>query len=96
MNDATDVSAKLKQLGFDVVTATIRNRSEMTTAIREFGRRAAGTDAALLYFAGHGIAARGKSYLLPVGQSYSDEAEVEAEAVEVNSVLARSRRPAPS
>jgi tripartite-type tricarboxylate transporter receptor subunit TctC len=89
VNDATDVSAKLKQLGFDVVTATNRNRSQMTTAIREFGRRSAGADAALFYFAGHGIAVRGKNYLLPVGQSFSDEAEVETEAVEVNSVLAR-------
>jgi tripartite-type tricarboxylate transporter receptor subunit TctC/uncharacterized caspase-like protein len=89
VNDATDVSAKLKQLGFEVVTATNRNRSQMTTAVREFGRRAAGADAALFYFAGHGIAVRGKNFLLPVGQSFTDEAEVETEAVEVNSVLAR-------
>jgi len=89
VNDATDVAAKLKQLGFDVAMATNRNRSQMTTAIREFGRKAAGADTALFYFAGHGIAVRGKNYLLPVGQSFTDEAEVETEAVEVNSVLAR-------
>jgi formylglycine-generating enzyme required for sulfatase activity len=88
-NDAQDMSAKLRQLGFEVTALTDRNRSQMTSAIRDFGRRAAGADAALFYFAGHGIAVRGKNYLLPVGQSFADEAEVETEAVEVNSVLAR-------
>jgi formylglycine-generating enzyme required for sulfatase activity len=89
VNDANDISAKLRLLGFEVTTLTNRNRSQMTQAIRQFGLSASGAEAALFYFAGHGIQVRGRNYLLPVGQSFQSEAEVETEAVEVNSILAR-------
>jgi formylglycine-generating enzyme required for sulfatase activity len=88
LNDAQDLAAKLRGLGFDVTVATNRNRSQMTAAIRDFGLRAAGADAALFYFAGHGVQVRGRNFLLPVGQPFADEAEVETDAVDVNSVLA--------
>jgi uncharacterized caspase-like protein len=61
----------------------------MTLAIRDFGRSAVGAEAALFYFAGHGVQIRGRNYLLPVGQRFNDEAEVEADAVDVGTVLAR-------
>ncbi|OYU42675.1 MAG: hypothetical protein CFE44_22665, partial [Burkholderiales bacterium PBB4] len=80
---------KLKGLGFEVVLQTDRNRAQLTAAIRDFGRNAAGADAALFYFAGHGVQVRGRNYLLPVGQRFTDEAEVESDAVDVNNVLAR-------
>ena len=88
-NDAQDLADKLKSLGFDVTVQTDRNRSQLTAAIRDFGRSAAGADAALFYFAGHGVQVRGRNYLLPVGQRFGDEAEVESDAVDVNNVLAR-------
>lgn len=65
------------------------NRSDLTKAIRDFGRNASGADAALFYFAGHGVQVRGKNYLLPVGQQFREEADVETDAVDVNAVLAR-------
>ena len=89
VNDATDLSARLRQLGFEVTTLTNRNRSQLTAAIRDFGRAAAGADAALFYFAGHGVQVRGRNYLLPVGQKFREEADVETDAVDVNAVLAR-------
>jgi formylglycine-generating enzyme required for sulfatase activity len=89
VNDAQDVAAKLRGLGFDVTLLTNRNRSQMTTAIREFGRSSSGAEAALFYFAGHGVQVRGKNYLLPVGQRFADEAEVETDAVDTGAVLAR-------
>ena len=89
VNDAVDLSAKLRQLGFDVTTLTDRNRQQMTQAIRQFGLDSQGAEAALFYFAGHGVQVRGRNYLLPLGQRFVDEAEVEADAVEVGTVLAR-------
>lgn len=89
VNDAEDLSAKLRQLGFEVTTLTNRNRSQMTQAIVRFGQVAQGADAVLFYFAGHGAQVRGRNYLLPTGQRLQTEAEVEADAVDVNLVLAR-------
>ncbi len=89
VNDAQDLSDRLQGLGFEVTTATNRNRSQMTAAIRDFGTRAAGADVALFYFAGHGVQVRGRNYLLPVGQTFTDEAVVETDAVDVSNVLAR-------
>ena len=89
VNDASDLAARLRQLGFEVTTLTDRNRSQMTQAIVQFGRNAQGAEAALFYFAGHGVQVRGRNFLLPVGQSLQTEAEVEADGVDVNVVLAR-------
>ena len=68
VNDAVALSATLKRLGFQVTTLINRNRADLTSALRDFGRSAQGADAALFYFAGHGVQVRGKNYLLPVGQ----------------------------
>jgi formylglycine-generating enzyme required for sulfatase activity len=81
------MSAKLRSLGFEVTLLTNRNRGDLTTAVIDFGRRAAGADAALFYFAGHGVQVKGANYLLPVGRRFSEEAEVEGDAVEVRFVL---------
>ena len=87
VNDATDLATKLRTLGFEVTVLTDRSRSQMTQAIREFGLRAYGAEAALFYFAGHGVQVRGRNFLLPIGQRFADEAEVENDAVDVGNVL---------
>jgi uncharacterized caspase-like protein len=89
VNDAGDVAIKLRQLGFDVTTLTDLTRPQMTQAIRDFGLSSQGAEAALFYFAGHGVQVRGKNYLLPIGQRFATEADVETDAVDVNAVLAR-------
>jgi hypothetical protein len=89
VHDAVDLSAKLKELGFEVTMVTNHNRSQMTQAIIRFGAAAQGADAALFYFAGHGMQVRNRNYLLPVGQRFATEPEVEADAVEVSVILAR-------
>lgn len=89
VNDAEDIAAALRGLGFNVTQLSNRNRSQFTAAIRDFGRNAAGAEAALFYYAGHGVQVRGRNFLLPVGQRFVEEGEVETDGVEVNSVLAR-------
>ncbi len=96
VNDAQDLAQKLRQLGFVVTQLSDRNRSQMTQAIRDFGQVAKGAEAALFYFAGHGVQVRGKNYLIPIGQAFLDEAEIESDAVEVNNVLARIEEASPS
>ncbi len=88
-NDARDMAQALTRIGFNVTMLTDRNRAQMTQAIRNFGLAAAGAETALFYFAGHGVQVRGKNYLIPTGQRFADESEVEADAVDVNTVLGR-------
>ena len=79
----------LTRIGFNVTILTDRTRAQMTQAIRNFGLAAAGAETALFYFAGHGVQVRGKNYLIPTDQRFAEEGEVEADAVDVNTVLGR-------
>ena len=46
-NDAADMSAALRRLGFEVTTELDANRVELTEALRAFTRRSAGADVSL-------------------------------------------------
>ena len=47
-NDAVDMSATLRRLGFDVTTELEADRVELTEALRAFTRRSVGADLALV------------------------------------------------
>src|SRR5215468_5240178 len=52
-NDADDVSAVLKSLGFEVVTALDATKRGMEVKLQEFGRLTVNADSALFFYAGH-------------------------------------------
>ena len=54
-NDARDMSAALRRLGFEVTTELDADRVEMTDALRAFTRQSTGPDVSLVVYAGHGI-----------------------------------------
>lgn len=54
-NDAEDVAKALRGFGFEVIERKNLTLEGMNRAIAEFGSRIGGADAALFYFAGHGI-----------------------------------------
>ena len=63
-NDAADMSATLRRLGFEVTTELDAHRVELTEALRRFTRRSAGADVSLVFYAGHGIEMDGVNYLV--------------------------------
>ena len=65
-NDAIDMAAALKTLGFEVISGTDQNKRQMETLIREFGSKLANGGVGLFYYAGHGIQVNGYNYLVPV------------------------------
>ncbi|MGE0255762.1 MAG: caspase domain-containing protein [Alphaproteobacteria bacterium] len=87
VNDATDMAARLKALGFDVVTATNATRSQMAVAILDFQKRLAAGDEAVVFYAGHGVQVNGTNYLMPVDAEPGSEAEVEFVAIDLDRVL---------
>jgi len=88
-NDAKDVAAALRGLGFEVICKTDAGKRDMVEATRTFGRKSQGAEAALFFYAGHGMQVRGTNYLIPVDADVHSEAEVEFEGVDANRILAQ-------
>ncbi len=86
-NDARDVAAALKALGFDVTSGTNVNQRDMKRMIREFGLKLKGGGSGLFYYAGHGVQSKGRNYLIPVDANIQSEAEVEDSGVDAALVL---------
>jgi uncharacterized caspase-like protein/Flp pilus assembly protein TadD len=89
VNDARDMAAALRQLGFDVSSGENLNRRQMEDLIRSFGKKIRGGGVGMFYFAGHGVQVSGANYLIPVGATINGEAEVKYEAVDAGFVLAQ-------
>ncbi len=87
VNDATDMAATLKELGFKVILRLNANQQQMKEAIREFGDGLLNGGVGVFYYAGHGLQSRGRNYLVPVGAVLEREVYVESETVDANMVL---------
>lgn len=87
VNDATDLAAKLKKLGFTVTLK--KNASEdMEESIQKFGEQLRKGGVGLFFYAGHGVQNGGRNYLIPVGAKISKETDAKFRAVDVEMVLA--------
>ena len=89
VNDAADMAAALKGLGFNVTLYRNANHQTMENAIREFGgkfRRNRGVG--LFYYAGHGMQIGGVNYLIPVGARVDKPSDVKFQAVNADLILA--------
>ena len=82
-NDARDMSAALRRLGFEVTTEYDADRVELTEALRAFTRQSAGADVSLVFYAGHGIEMDGVNYLVPVDARLERDVDVRFETVTV-------------
>lgn len=81
LNDATDMSQVLKELGFEVITVKDANKKQMDQAIAQFKSALAKGGTGLFYYAGHGVQVGGENYLIPVDAMLNSEKDVEYEAV---------------
>ncbi len=90
VNDANDVSATLKELGFEVISGTNQTKKQIEDLIRQFGTRLADTKGVgLFFYAGHGISAGGVNYLVPVDADIQAEDEIEYASVSINFALGK-------
>lgn len=83
-NDATDIAAKLKTLGFQVFFATDQSKVGVKRLIREFGqslKRNGGMG--LFFYAGHGLQIEGENYLVPVDFNTQEAYEVTDQTVNI-------------
>jgi Caspase domain len=86
-NDADDMAVALKKIGFEVIAAKNVDKRSLEMAMGNFARRAQEADAALVYYAGHGIQYQGLNYLMPVDARLEDEYSVNYELTRIDDVL---------
>jgi hypothetical protein len=87
LNDAEDMAAALRQVGFTVIFERDGSKRSMEQAIAQFARQARESDAALFYYAGHGFQFRGQNYLMPVDAKLEDEFSLAFEMARVDDVM---------
>jgi uncharacterized caspase-like protein len=87
VDDSAALAALLKTAGFEVVQLENVGNADFRRAIREFTLGSRGADSAVVYFAGHGVEARGKSYLVPVDAALNLDIDVPDETISLDRVL---------
>jgi len=91
-NDAEDISAVLKGLGFEVVTAVNMTKRDMEIKLQQFARLAIDADSALFFYAGHAVQYHGRNYLMPIDAELEDELSIRFQTVSIETVSAALQR----
>lgn len=89
VGDAQAVAASLRALGYEVTIKENTSLRDLIEALREFAVRATSASVRLLFYAGHGIQAKGRNYLLPVDVEPQSEDEVAAKCADVGQFIDR-------
>ncbi|HYC26309.1 MAG TPA: caspase family protein [Roseiarcus sp.] len=85
-NDAGDVAQALSAVGFDVTLKLDAGKREIDQALAQFARDSSHADAALFYYAGHGMQYRGRNFLMPVDAELQDEISLRYELTSLDDV----------
>ena len=93
-NDAEDMAAALKALGFTVILGIDLDKSAMDRKILAFEKALSGADAGVFHYSGHGLQVAGVNYLVPVDASLESAAALRIEAVRLDFVQETMEREA--
>jgi hypothetical protein len=89
VNDAKAVAQSLRELGFAVTVGLDVGKANFEKTIRDFAESLNGAEAAVFYYAGHGLQVDGRNYMVPVDARLSDEADLPFQLVALDIVLQR-------
>ena len=89
VNDANDMEAALRNLGFTVDKVLNGNRAQMETAVINLKKRlnASPGSYGLFFYAGHGVQSNGENYFIPVNTDIPSENLLRDRAVSLQFVL---------
>jgi tetratricopeptide (TPR) repeat protein len=88
-NDAADISAALRKLGFEVVEGRDLDKRATEDKLREFSRKLAGAKLALFFYAGHGMQVAGRNYLVPIDAKLEQPGDLRLDTIDIADVLAQ-------
>jgi len=86
-NDANDVAAILKKLGFDVLVGLDLDQQGFARTIEQFARTLDDADVALFFYAGHGLQMNEKNYLVSVNAKLENEFLLSSETIELDAIV---------
>ncbi|HEY0598408.1 caspase family protein, partial [Sphingopyxis sp.] len=87
-NDIRIIAASAKQAGFDDVTvAADLAVNDFQKAMRDFRAKADGAEVAMVYYAGHGIEAQGKNWLIPTDAQLKSDLDLPYEAINLDRMM---------
>jgi uncharacterized caspase-like protein len=95
-NDATDIGAALKRLGFQVIEGFDLDKSGLDEKIREFTVHLRGAAVGVFFYAGHGLHVAGQNYLVPVDARLGSAPALDLELVRLDLVHRTMERNAPT
>jgi uncharacterized caspase-like protein len=87
-NDAHDLAAALRDVGFQVIEGYNLDGAAMRRKIIEFGGAMKGVNVTLLFYSGHGMQVDGRNYLVPIDAKLEQPSALGVEAIDVGSILA--------
>ncbi|MDO9370452.1 MAG: caspase family protein [Sphingopyxis sp.] len=87
-NDIKIIAASAKQAGFDDVTiAADLSVNDFQKAMRDFRAKADRAEVAMVYYAGHGIEAQGKNWLIPTDAQLKSDLDLPYEAINLDRLM---------
>ena len=86
-NDASDMAATLRELGFTVVSGNNTSKVEFDQKVRDFAKALRNAKVAVFFYAGHGMQVGTKNYALPIDAKLESAADLPVETVEVDQIL---------
>jgi len=90
--DASAVAAVFKRLGFQVTEGYDQSIAQMRSTLSEFTNSLAGSDVAIVYFAGHGVSVDDENYLLPTDIDLKTPTDLDLNPIDVALILRQVRR----
>ena len=94
-NDATDLTATLKQVGFEVHLGLDLDQRGFALLLDKFVRELDGADVGLLFYAGHALQISEKNYLVSTSARLDSEFLIASEAIELEPIIRLMESKAP-
>jgi formylglycine-generating enzyme required for sulfatase activity len=87
INDAKDIAAKLKGMGFTVIERSNLSVKQIGSTLREFRSKLTPGSVALVFYAGHGVQIKGENYLPAVDADISSEEDVPTQSLAMRQIM---------
>ena len=94
VNDAKAMALALEAIGYRVKLVTDAPKSGFEAALAGFGQSVTAADQVLVFYAGHGIQAAGRNYLIPVDAKLQEERSLRLETIDLDVVMDQVERAA--
>ncbi len=87
-NDAKDMAATLRNMGFGVIEVLDGNRAQMMEAIERTNKQLQGKQGVgMLFYAGHGLQLDWRNYMVPLDAKLNNAKDVPANTVDIEVVM---------